>query len=528
MILLSNGRAYNGRSIKYRPKVVRNDNQVDFSITPPNLDTSILSIWSTEECNINCSYCYFKYFKSKIFGTKEISYDYDIDKIEKWLKAMKPDLIEFIGGEHSLAIKKIVEVDLLCTRIGAPKSLIIEMDTNGTLVENIKNILDATKYVEAVISFEPSDIDVWSRTVSTIEIYNNILYLHALYHDRIKVRFMFRKQQKASNEYFEKLMEKNIIIKEAYLVNDINKCDEPITLEDITSFVESPLGKFYYQAFNSIYAELYGYGRSCLDTHIRGEGWDRTLHTCYIHSIINEDTSSLFDYERGLLNIRKLEQQRIEIYKNTLKNPGPIMGGGCPCLSPYMITDEISTDESDCSKATYHTNSVIADASVLMTKMLRAKNLDTITGESFNRQRAMVLDLWRLVEPDQPSQETDPKVLTHIYTGSNPPSVRTIQRYFSFLGKDIKGILLANMPYVFDTSNTLLWTQEGSLVYVDHISFLEDYPDEEYVALHTLYSMTQILLVGTKQDIKKEIENGFVNTSPNIYKGILKKCISGK
>jgi uncharacterized Fe-S cluster-containing radical SAM superfamily protein len=234
------------------------DEGIDFFISPFNLDTNELALFSTEDCNIDCEYCHYKYFKQKLMGEDSLDCSYKLDEARQYIKATMPDLIEFIGGEHSLVFDKIIAIDKMCQELGAPDSLIIELDTNGTLYSNLLEIAANTKHVHFIFSYESSDTGTNKRGLNTKDSLNSIIRFNKQYPERTSVRYLFLHGQSSIRVDLDLLHSEKVYVKEAYQICDVKDCLGVQTEEDVLGIIEGPLGALYYKAFASYESELYG------------------------------------------------------------------------------------------------------------------------------------------------------------------------------------------------------------------------------------------------------------------------------
>ena len=484
------------------------DEHLDYFVRPYNLDTGELAVWSTFDCNIDCSYCHYKLFKSKLYDGI-IDNEFYPEKRAQYVRATKPDIIEFIGGEHSLEVDRVISLDHECQRQGAPARLRIELDTNGTLIDNLEKILSNTKHVKAIISYESSDSEYNNRGLRTIDLYNNIIYLNSKYPNRIEIRYLFFNQSQTTKNDLESFKLNGVKIKEAYQIFDVNK---RLGKQDISDALDGELGDLYYQAVASDEQEIFGYGRSCLDNLVR-EGWVRKLQSCYLLSVVNEDDRPIED--NGKIDISIMESQRRYQYKMMNKNPNAMLSGGC------AIMDSAFKLKNDSESKMFDNYQLI--------KILRAKRIfriyDTPEKEiQLTNFKKKLLDFYTNIDYNVPIVE-NPTALVHVFVGGNIPSTVTIQRYFSFLGIEVGKVSLATTPRAFNINDFEIWHQDGVEVFVDSIFNLGKYKAGDMLALF-IEGKAQFILMGEFTNIISQLTTGFDKTSPSIYRGALQQHVS--
>lgn len=487
--------------------VVYNED-IDFFITPYNLDTNELALFSTEHCNIDCEYCHYKYFKNKFMGDTPLDSSFELDKVDEYIKSTMPEVIEFIGGEHSMVPEKIIAVDAICKKYGAPDNLIIELDTNGTLYENLYDIAINTKHVHFIFSYESSDTDTNKRGLDPKVLMDFILKFNKDFPGRTEVRFLFFHGASAIEEDLKKFSDNNVYVREAYQICDINKKFGEQTSLDVFKLIDGRLKDLYYKAVSSFESELYGYGRSCIDTLVR-EGWTRKLQGCYILDVINADNSEIID--SGKISPAILERHRKMMYEFALTKKRVALIGGCSCAA-----ENIDKRDSDEFFGNDHVFSYI-----------RAQKLFSIDDKKdFELKKQVISNFYDQIAVEAPISQ-EPVVLLHFYTGSNVPSNRTVQRYFSMLGHRVGEIKINVSPYCY-SQDLDMWKIGNEVAFVDVPQNIQKYSDNDLLVLAVGGHIIQFLLMGTKSDILKEVSSGFNSTSPSIYRSMLTKCLFGK
>ena len=95
-------------------------------------DQKKIMLLLTEECNLNCVYCY-EHFKSK----RKMSFDTARSILDNFYSSSKPGdtvLIEVFGGEPFTNFELIKQIDDYVMTMYGDRNTFFETTTNGTLV----------------------------------------------------------------------------------------------------------------------------------------------------------------------------------------------------------------------------------------------------------------------------------------------------------------------------------------------------------------------------------------------------------
>lgn len=219
------------------------------------------ALYVTNQCNMNCDYCYRKDFRDINIPLEDIQ-----NTINNILNVEDNDIrIEFLGGEPLLVYNRI---DSICNYIKfkyPEKNIKYSLTTNGTILNrNVRDIVDRHKikiYVSIdgdesmhnmhrkfnngegsykFIDWKPNEVELVHITVSketVSNMYKNILYLYNEGFKRISIGVVNADINKAFLSVYKE--------QSKLAINKLHQCDDAVLLP----YFESPK---YALSFESI------------------------------------------------------------------------------------------------------------------------------------------------------------------------------------------------------------------------------------------------------------------------------------